>query len=69
MLEGPPLDEPTPFLSFHLIPLHRIPLCVCSPPLLSPPLQGWYAEAKVWADEKCLHAWEATSMADDAEDI
>ena len=23
----------------------------------------------MWADEKCLRAWEATSMADDAEDV
>ncbi|CAI5510553.1 unnamed protein product, partial [Closterium sp. Naga37s-1] len=32
-------------------------------------LQSWYAEAKAWADEKSLRAWEATSMADDAEDV
>ncbi|GJP76407.1 hypothetical protein CLOP_g6857 [Closterium sp. NIES-67] len=32
-------------------------------------LQSWYAESKAWADEKSLRAWEATSMADDAEDV
>ncbi|NBV43241.1 hypothetical protein EBR96_10830 [bacterium] len=32
-------------------------------------VQGWYADAKTWADEKSLRALEAMSIADDAEDV
>ena len=49
-------------LRIHFISSHHPLSCRVRP-------QGWYAEAKVWADEKCLRAWEATSMADDAEDV